>query len=110
MHSASRTVDRLWRLIVQKMFVKFQLFATKWDDRFGGAETASTGKCKYGKVKYKVAKCAYRAVSIRRGITGVYSIYANASCLTVNCRILYSPRDNEFFTIFTSMHYFSQMF
>jgi len=24
---------------------------------FGGAEIASTGKCKYGKVKYKVAKC-----------------------------------------------------
>jgi len=23
----------------------------------GGAEIASTGKCKYGKVKYKVAKC-----------------------------------------------------
>ena len=23
----------------------------------GGAEIASTGKCKYGKLKYKVAKC-----------------------------------------------------
>ena len=24
---------------------------------YGGAEIASTGKCKYGKVKYKTAKC-----------------------------------------------------
>jgi len=28
-------------------------------DITGGAEIASTGKCKYGKVKYKVAKCVW---------------------------------------------------
>ena len=41
------------RLSAVKLFSKY--FNLR--NHNGGAEIASTGKCKYGKVKYKVAKC-----------------------------------------------------
>jgi len=42
--------------LIKKLCQNLQVF-TQATSPNGGAEIASTGKCRYGKLKYKVAKC-----------------------------------------------------